>query len=243
MTRNSPRLGFPNYRDLTEADINCDLHLHTVRTDGKAGIAEAITHASRLGLRRIAFTEHVRKSTEWFQSFVEEVRKGAVSHPEVEVLVGCEAKALDPHGTLDVSPEILAECDIVLGSVHRFPAEDGGYLDFGSLLQDEMLHIEFALAMGLLDTGPIDVLAHPGGMYARRFKTDFPTDMQAALMNRALQRGIAIEINSSYLHNASEFLALCAIINPTVSIGSDMHDLQDLGSCRDLVKSHREGKL
>jgi putative hydrolase len=228
----------PRYREITHTDANCDLHVHTAQTDGKARIEEILVRASELGLRRVAFTEHVRKSTAWFDIFAQEVRNTALSYPAIEVLVGCEAKALDVNGTLDVSPEILRQCDIVLGSVHRFPANDGGYVNVASLSAEETQRIEFSLAMGLLEAGPIDVLSHPGGMYARRFERDLPPELQKALMERALDRGVAIEINSSYLQEPSRFLELCALVNPPVSIGSDMHDLKDLGSCRDMLMAH-----
>ena len=50
---------------------------------------------------------------------------------------------------------------------------------------------------------------------------------------KSLVRGIAVEINSAYIHNLPLFLEPFAEINPYVSIGSDMHVLENLGHCRD----------
>jgi putative hydrolase len=225
-------LNFSRFHDLSWSDINCDLHLHTTQTDGQADIETIMAGAVEKGLARIAFTEHVRQDTVWFPEFAQQIRLAHSNYPALQVLVGCEAKALDTTGALDVSDAIRAECDIVLGSVHRFPNGRGGYLDFGELAPADFAQIEFDLAMGLLAAAPINVLAHPGGMYARRFG-DFPADLMRLMMERSLDRGIAFEINSSYLRDIPAFLSLCAEVNPYVSIGSDMHRLDKLGHCRD----------
>jgi putative hydrolase len=217
------------------------LHLHTTQTDGKAEIDEIMADAVARGLARIAFTEHVRKDTDWFPDFARRIRAAQTHYPALEVLVGCEAKALDTSGSLDVSDAIRAACDIVLGSVHRFPDGRGGYLDFGELEAADFAQIELELALGLLSAAPIDVLAHPGGMYARRFG-DFPSHLMQMIMEKSLEREIAVEINTSYLTNLPAFLELCQEINPYVSIGSDMHRLEKLGHCRDLLLAQGVGR-
>lgn len=227
---------FKRFLNLTEADINCDLHLHTSWGDGKADIKAVMQHAVERGLNRIAFTEHVRRDATWFQEFAHLVRSEREAYPQLQVLVGCEAKALDTRGTLDVTDEILAECDIVLGSVHRFPDRRGGFLDFSALSQERFLWFEFELSLGLLESAPIDVLAHPGGMFFRQ-RADFPADMMREILEKSLERGIAVEINSSSLGNFPAFLGLCAAVDPYVSIGSDMHRLEHLGECRDRLKA------
>ncbi len=223
---------FKRFHDLTSDDLDVDLHLHTTRTDGQADIDAILDDACARGLKRVAFTEHVRRDTMWFPEFADDVRARAAHHPELEVLVGCEAKALDRDGSLDATEAILSSCDVVLGSVHRFPDGQGGFVSSAILSQDATERLEFDLAWGLASKAPIDVLAHPGGMYARRFGVDLPEYLMRRLLVRSLERGIAVEISSSYLHDMTAFIRLCAEINPFVSIGSDMHRLEDLGSCR-----------
>lgn len=225
------------FRDLTYADINVELHLHTNWTDGEASIEAVLSQSAAAGLRQIAFTEHVRTDTEWYQDFAAAVRAAALLQPGIDVFLGCEAKALDTIGGFDASEAILELCDVVLGSVHRFPDGSGGFLSFSSLSQEQFAEIEFALACGLIDGAPIDVLAHPGGMYSRRFGVDLPEPQMRALMERSSARGIAIEINSAYLKDMDAHLRLCADVNPIVSIGSDMHHLDNLGHCRDALVS------
>lgn len=227
---------FSRFRELKSIDLNVEYQIHTTQTDGEATVLEVLTYGRERGLGALAFTEHVRVSTDWFPGFVSDIRGRAAAFPEVEVFVGCETKAMDESGTLDVSKEILDASDIVLGSVHRFPDGKNGYLDFKKLSAVETADIEFRLAMGMVKNAPIDVLAHPGGMYERRHGA-LDEKFFGDLMTATLERGIAIEINSSYLVDVKKFLHLCNEINPFVSIGSDVHKLEELGKCRDLLRS------
>jgi putative hydrolase len=232
---------FKRFLDLQSVDLNCDFHMHTDRTDGKAGVQEIIDLAVERGLKQVAFTEHVRQDTDWFSSFVQEVRSTAQHYPQLNIYVGCEAKALNSKGGFDVSSEILAASDVVLGSVHRFPNGLGGYLNSRDLSAEEFARIEFDLAMGLIEAAPIDVLAHPGGMYSKRYG-DFPKSMMRDLMQASLDQEIAIEINTAYLRNLSQFVELCADVNPYVSIGSDVHRLEQLGNCRGQLQTLGVGR-
>lgn len=229
-----PRLQFRRFRDLDRAAVNVDLQVHTTQTDGRASIDEILDASRERQLSAVAFTEHVRRDTAWFPDFARSVRVAAEAYPDLRVLVGCEAKALDTDGGLDASDPILAECDIVLGSVHRFPDGKGGLLDFADLNATECAEMECALALGLVRKAPIHVLSHPGGMTLRRHGS-YPSDLFRKMMIASLERNIAVEINSSYLRDVPAFLTLCAEINPYVSIGSDVHKLEELGRCRDTL--------
>lgn len=224
------------FRDLTPELINVELQVHTTWTDGRATIAEVLETACQRGLAVVAFTEHVRRETDWFADFAAAVRKEARRFPGLTVLVGCEAKALNAGGGLDVSDEVRAQCDIVLGSVHRFPDGRGGLLDFKKLDRETFAELECDLAVGLLLGAPIDVLAHPGGMY-QRLHGQYPDALFRRMIEASLGRGIAVEINSSYLAEPEPFLALCEELNPFVSIGSDAHTREEIGRCRDMLIS------
>ena len=58
------------------------------------------------------------------------------------------------------------------------------------------------------------------------------------MLEASLKREIAIEINSSYLIDFEGFLNLCSEINPFVSIGSDVHRLEEVGKCRDILNQY-----
>ncbi len=229
------------YLDLSADDLNVEYQVHTIQTDGQSTIAEILKTAKARGLKAIAFTEHVRRDTTWFPKFSADVCAAAQDYGNLEVYVGCEAKVLDSKGTLDISDDIRARCDIVLGSVHRFPAEKGGYINWDQLEDAAFACVEYELALGLLQNAQIDVLAHPGGMFERRRNQSFPEAYLRNLMMVSVETGVAIEINTSYLRDVDGFLKLCAEINPYVSIGSDAHTLVDIGQCRDVLRSKKGG--
>jgi putative hydrolase len=232
---------FPRFSELDRERCNVDHHIHTKWTDGHGTVREVLDTAERRGLSSIAFTEHVRRdSGEWFTRFVAEIRREAAEAPALEVLVGCEAKALDLEGRLDTSEEVLGQCDIVLGSVHRWPDGVGGLVNFAEIPYAEFADIEASYALGLVRSAPIDVLAHPGGMFQRRHGA-FPEHLMRELVVATRERGIAIEISSSYLRDVPAFLDLCREIDPFVSIGSDAHTLDDIGRCRDVVTAVLHG--
>lgn len=231
---------FARFRDLSESTVNVDFQVHTSKTDGEGTIEEVLAAAGRRQVGAIAFTEHVRKDTDWFPQFADDVELAARARPEIRVYVGCETKAMNDAGVLDVSDEIYDRCDIVLGSVHRFPNGRGGYLDFREMTPEQTAEMEFELALGMAKGGRIDVLSHPGGMYERRYGV-FPEKYFRELMLACLKSETAIEINSSYLVDPDGFLRLCADINPIVSIGSDVHKIEEMGRCRDMLRARGIG--
>ncbi len=224
---------FVRFRDLTPELVNRDFQVHTVATDGRGTVRELIDLAAEIGLGEMAFTEHVRKTSTYFGAFAAEVR-AAREGASLPVFVGIEAKADSDDGDLDASPEILADAEIVLGSVHRFPI-GGELVEAKTMSYEEASQREFRLAMGLIRNAPIDVLSHPGGMCQRAFG-EFPADLFEELMEASISRSVAIEINSSYTRDMDSFLELCAKVNPLISVGSDVHRLDDLGSCRTILK-------
>jgi putative hydrolase len=227
------------YLELTADDLNVEYQVHTKQTDGQSTITEILETAQARGLQAIAFTEHVRKDTTWFPGFAADVRAAARNYRSLVVYVGCEAKVLDTAGTLDISDDIRAGCDIVLGSVHRFPAENGAYMDWDQLDDAAFARMEYELALGLLQYARIDVLAHPGGMFERRRNKSFPEACLRDLMMVSARTAVAIEINTSYLRDVDGFLKLCTEVNPYVSVGSDAHTLETIGQCRDVLRSKK----
>ena len=140
----------------------------------------------------------------------------------------------------DVHP---TACPEEIQEIYRIPFLKlrGGYIDFSTLSQERFAQIELELTLGLLESAPIDVLAHPGSMYFRQY-ADLPSDMMREILEKSLERGIAVEINTSNLGDFAAFIRLCAEVNPYVSIGSDVHRLEALGECRDRLRAH-EGSI
>ncbi|OJF91900.1 PHP domain-containing protein [Alkalibacterium sp. 20] len=227
-------INFITFNELKDIDIMYDFHIHTNQTDGQESIETMIKTAIDKGLNKIAFTEHVRKNSDWFGKFAESVKETASKYSGIEVLVGAETKVLDKYGNLDISDTILEKSDIILGSVHSIPDEKGGFIDFSTLTPWELAEIEFELSKGMLKYAPIDVLAHPGGMYSSRYG-GFPIEYFKELMILAKANDKAIEFNSKYIKNAYDFLSACGDIDPALSVGSDAHKAEEVGNCKHML--------
>lgn len=223
------------FREITPDWVNREMHLHTNWTDGAGTVTEVIRRAEELGLAMIAFTEHVRADSAWFGRFADEVRDAAQGSA-VRVLVAAEAAVRDLAGRLNLSPEIRSRCDLVLGSVHRFPGPEGKPISFADLPRSEFARREFALAMAIMQGGEADVLAHPGGMSVRH-AGGFPEEYLLALMQASEPTGVAVEINSAYITDLPHFLELARQTDPWISMGSDAHQIQGLGACRERVRA------
>ncbi|MFA4825886.1 MAG: PHP domain-containing protein [Methanoregula sp.] len=215
-----------------------DFHIHTTITDGTSSIEEFIQTGINRGLQEIAFTEHVRKTSEWYPEFIEKIEAlREVYKHKIIIFHGIEAKVLNSDGDLDASDEMLDTAELVLGSVHRFPGFDNvPTVSNYHLAEEEFAKTEFGLAKAILKNPDVDVLAHPGGMFIRKFRKNVPTGVMEELIELVNRYDKAIEINSSYLKdislNAEPFLRM----NPLISLGSDAHNKDELGNIIQFMK-------
>jgi len=228
---------FKRFNDLKKEDINFDFHIHTNYTDGHSSPEEMVDKAIQLKLNAIAFTEHVNKTSDWFNKFSERINS-LKDNNNLKIFLGIEAKANDFNGNLDATEEMIKKSDIVMGVVHRYPDGKGGLIpleEIKELGQEKSAEIEFNLAMGILNNENVDVLGHPFGVYSKFF-TKLPEDYMRKLMEKAVEKNIAIEINTKYLLENKKFFKLLKEINPCASIGSNAHDKEEIAKDFDIIK-------
>lgn len=229
---------FKRFNDLRAADIDFDFHIHTNLTDGKSSIEEIINQAKIMKLRSIAITEHVRKTSGWFDEFKKQIEKKRVGE-NINLLIGIEAKAVDLKGNIDATDDMIQQAEIVIGSVHSYPHERGGFIPIDSIEsmgKERASKTEYLAAMGLLQGGKIDILGHPFGM-CMLFFNDYDKELMEELFKESLKNKIAIEINTKYISNLGDYLKLINKVNPYVSIGSDSHYAGDIGRDFDMIKA------
>lgn len=227
---------FKRFNDLKQEDINFDFHLHTIQTDGENTPGEMIAQAKKIGLKAIAFTEHVNNTTNWFDDFKQhicELRR----NEKITVLAGIEAKALDFNGTIDASKKIIKNSEIIVGSIHRYPDGRGGLIPLNEITklgEKKALETEFALSMGLLKNKAVSVIGHPFGIYSKFFNV-FPEKHAEQLLAEASGRGTAIEINTKYKIDKN-FFRLLSETNPLISVGSDAHKKSEIAQGFESIK-------
>ncbi|MEO6120238.1 MAG: PHP domain-containing protein, partial [Terriglobales bacterium] len=107
---------------ITQEDIQGDVHMHTVETDGKNTIEEMARAAKDRGYKYLAITDHSKNLA--FANGLDDARAlahikkiRAVSIPGIKIFAGIEVDIL-ADGDLDLSDSVLAEMDLVIASVH-----------------------------------------------------------------------------------------------------------------------------
>jgi DNA polymerase (family 10) len=176
--------GLPNL--ITEADLQGDVHMHTVETDGRCTIEEMADAARERGYKYMAITDHSKNlafanglDDKRALEHIARIRKAAENIDGIKVFAGIEVDILTD-GELDLSDSVLAEMDIVIASVHS---------QFG---QDPAKMTERLIRA--IENPNTSLIGHPTGrMLLRRDAYGF--DMDAVLKAAAKSR-VAMELNA-----------------------------------------------
>ena len=118
---------------LSLEDIQGDVHMHTVETDGRNTIEEMAAAARERGYKYMAITDHSKNlafanglDDERAVKHIARIRAANDSMEGIRIFAGIEVDIL-ADGSLDLSDEVLAQMDIVIASVHsHFNQSRGG---------------------------------------------------------------------------------------------------------------------
>jgi DNA polymerase (family X) len=171
---------------ITQADLQGDVHMHTVETDGKNTIEEMATAAKAHGYKYMAITDHSKNLA--FANGLDDKR--AVEHiariraankqiDGITIFAGIEVDIL-PEGDLDLSDDVLAQMDIVVASVH-------------SVFNQEPAKMTDRLLKAISNPNT-SVIGHPTGRIQLR-RDSYPFDMHAVL-TAAAKHKVAMELNA-----------------------------------------------
>jgi len=115
---------------ITEADIQGDVHMHTVETDGKCTIEEMAEAARERGYKYMAITDHSKNlafanglDDKRAVEHIKKIRAAAKVTEGITILAGIEVDIL-AEGELDLSDSVLEQMDIVIASVHSHFNQD-----------------------------------------------------------------------------------------------------------------------
>lgn len=170
-------------------DIQGDLHCHTTESDGRDDLETMAEAARRGGLRYLAITEHSRAiPSPTRRTGLDEARclqhaariRGIESRfPELRLLAGIEVDIL-PDGRLDMADEVLAQLEVVVGSLHS-------HLEMGLEAMTERVLRAF-------EDPHLDVWGHPSARLLGR-RASIAVDWER-VFEQAGRRGVALEINA-----------------------------------------------
>ena len=167
-------------------DLQGDVHMHTVETDGRNTIEEMAEAARERGYKYMAITDHSKNLA--FANGLDDVR--AVAHIQriheannkiegITIFAGIEVDILTD-GDLDLSDDVLAQMDVVIASVHSVFNQEP------SKMTDRLLK-----AIANPNTS---IIGHPTGRLQLR-RDAYQFDMDAVLTAAARNR-VAMELNS-----------------------------------------------
>ncbi|HXR97382.1 MAG TPA: DNA polymerase/3'-5' exonuclease PolX [Terriglobales bacterium] len=176
---------------ITQADIRGDVHMHTTASDGRASILEMAAAAAGRGYEYICITDHSqalamasgldeRRMLEHLAAIRRAEQEFQASHAGFRILAGIEVDIL-ADGRLDMADEVLAQLDLVIGSIHS---------RFDQSSEDTTARLLRAVA-----NPNLDLLGHPNGRLLLRrepYQYDFERILDACLAS-----GVAMEINAS----------------------------------------------
>jgi DNA polymerase (family 10) len=208
---------------ITLKDIRGDVHMHTVATDGRNTIREMADAALAKGYEYIAITDHSKNLA--MTNGLDDPR--ALAHIKairavdrqmegrIRVLTGIEVDILGD-GELDLSDEVLAQMDVVIGSVHSLFAQP----------KEEMT----ARVLRAIENPNLCILGHPTGRLLLR-REPFALDMNAVLA-AAFAAGVAVEHNASpsRLDLNDRDLRAARKAGCQIAVNTDSHSLADMGN-------------
>ena len=171
---------------ITQKDLQGDVHMHTVETDGRNTIDEMAEAAKARGYKYMAITDHSKNLA--FANGLDDKR--AVEHIQrirevgkriggIIIFAGIEVDIL-ADGDLDLSDDVLAQMDIVIASVHSVFNQES------SKMTDRLVK-----AIGNPNTS---VIGHPTGRLLLR-RDSYGFDMHAVL-TAAAKHKVAMELNA-----------------------------------------------
>jgi DNA polymerase (family 10) len=209
---------------ITQADIQGDVHMHTVETDGRNTIEEMVDAVREHGYKYMAITDHSKNLA--FANGLDDKRAGEhikrihaanAAADGIRIFAGIEVDIL-ADGTLDLSDSVLEEMDVVIASVHS-------HFNQGATEMTDRL-------LKAVENRNTSIIGHPTGRQLLR-RDAYPFDMDAVL-KAAARRKVAMELNSfpERLDLCDRHLRLAKHYGVKIVINTDSHHTSHLEKIR-----------
>jgi DNA polymerase (family X) len=171
---------------IEQEELQGDVHMHTIETDGRNTIVEMAEAARERGYKYMAITDHSKNLA--FANGLDDAR--AVKHiarirataekmEGIRIFAGIEVDILGD-GTLDLSDSVLEQMDLVIASVHSHFNQSA----------EEMT----ARLLKATENPNVSIIGHPTGRILLR-RDAYPYDMDAVL-EAAAKNKVAMELNA-----------------------------------------------
>ncbi len=240
VTHETHQLAMPAHLGLVDHHVHTQLAYCSENMD----VGRAIALARDMGLAGIGFAEHAGQlrfpvGQYWGGDWGPVGIAGAqAEHDRMgrylalkerwaadDVRFGLEVD-IDDHGHLLLQPGDRESVDHLIGAVHRTP-HSSQRPPSPELLADEFL----ALTAELIASG-IDILAHPFRLFRRAGLTP-PAHLYRPVAELLRRHHVAAELNVHTNAPPVDFVRLCLEMEVPISLGSDAHNLYEVGEFAD----------
>ena len=171
---------------LSQSDLQGDVHMHTIETDGRNTIEEMAEAAKARGYQYMAITDHSKNlafanglDDQRAVEHIQRIREAGKKIEGIRIFAGVEVDIL-AEGDLDLSNDVLAQMDIVIASVH-------------SVFNMEAAKMTERLIKAI-ENPNVSLIGHPTGRIQLR-RDSYPFDMHAVL-TAAAKHKVAMELNA-----------------------------------------------
>jgi DNA polymerase (family X) len=171
---------------ITQEDLQGDVHMHTVETDGKNTIEEMAEAAKARGYKYMAITDHSKNlafanglDDKRAIEHIARIREAGKKIDGITIFAGIEVDIL-ADGELDLSDDVLAQMDLVIASVH-------------SVFNQEPEKMTERLLKAIANPNT-SIIGHPTGRIQLR-RDSYHFDMTKVLAAAAKHK-VAMELNS-----------------------------------------------
>jgi putative hydrolase len=200
-------------------DVSEDYHVHTNFNDhspSNLSVANVVKRAEHLGLKSLAFTEHVRRSSDWIPDYLEEIDKIRSFGSGLKIISGFEAKILED-GSIDC-PENYYD-NFVIASFHTTYGNKKKW---------------FCALKATIESSSANVIGH----LAPEESFDLSELELEELAVLLLKHDRVVELNAKYKRPPLRWLDVFKKKQVRFHLGSDAHSLNDVGnfdSIRNLI--------
>jgi putative hydrolase len=181
-----------NYNDHSEPDLT---------------IRNVVKRAEDLGLRTLAFTEHVRSTSSWIQDYLSEIDL-FIKHQKIKIIAGFEAKILKD-GSIDC-PKQYSNKYLVIASFHN---------SFNNK------KIWMNALQKAIENPDVDIIGHLAPEPAFKVERN-EIDLLASII---ADKKKIVEINAKYHRPPADWIHVFKSRGVKFQLGSDAHALRDVG--------------
>jgi putative hydrolase len=197
-------------------DLKKDYHVHSNYNDHSPqdlSVERVTRYAETINLDTLAFTEHVRKTSDWIPKYLDDIDRIISSGTKMTIISGFEAKILKD-GTVDVPSEY--EDHFLIASFHT------KYYD----KQDWLFSLKSAISLPY-----VNVIGH----LAPEESFDLTDEELIELSQLLKSNNKTIEVNAKYRRPPMKWLQIFKENNISLHLGSDAHSLTEVGNFRSIT--------